>query len=86
MGPSKGKIIHEYENILYSDPTCEKVFPKGSIIPCNRRLKNMAEIIKPTLPNRFPENGPIQEKGFFKCDKCDLCRHAPIKLFPKDMQ
>ena len=75
--PSKGKIIHEYENILYSDPTCEKVFPKGSIIPCNRRLKNMAEIIKPTLPNRFPENGPSQEKGYFKCDKCDLCKHAP---------
>jgi hypothetical protein len=75
--PSKGKIIHEYENILYSDPTCEKVFPKGSIIPCNRRLKNMAEIIKLTIPNRFPDHGPDQEKGYFTCNRCDLCKHAP---------
>ena len=75
--PSKGQIIHEYENILYSDPVCSKVFPKGSIIPCNRRLKNIAEMIKPTLPNRFPEHGPEEEKGYFKCDRCDLCRHTP---------
>ena len=75
--PSKGKIIHEFENILYSDPVCEKVFPKGSIIPCNRRLKNIAEMIKPTLPNRFPIHGPEEEHGYFKCDRCDLCKHAP---------
>ena len=38
----------------------------------------MAEIIKPTLPKRFPVNGPEEEKGYFKCDKCDLCRHTPV--------
>ena len=75
--PPKGKIIHEYKNILYSDPVCKKIFPEGSIIPSNRRLKNMAEIIKPTLPKRFVENGPQEEKGYFKCEKCDLCKHAP---------
>ena len=37
--PSKGKIIHEYKNILYSNPVCEKIFPEGSIIPSNRKLK-----------------------------------------------
>jgi hypothetical protein len=62
--PSKGKIIHEYENILYSYPTCETAFEKGSIIPCNRRLKNMTEIIEPTIPNRFPDHRPDQEKEF----------------------
>ena len=76
--PSKGKIIHEYEDILYSDPACRKVFPKGSIIPCNRRLKNMAEIIKPTLPKRFPDHGPEEEKGYFKCERCDMCKHTPV--------
>lgn len=75
--PPKGQIIHEFKNILYSDPVCAKVFPEGTIIPCNRRLKNMAEIIKPTLPKRFTEHGPELERGFFKCEKCDLCKHAP---------
>ena len=70
--PSKGKIIHEFEDILYSDPACRKVFPKGSIIPCNRRLKNIAEIIKPTLPKRFPINGPEEEKGYLYA----LVRHS----------
>jgi hypothetical protein len=81
--PPKGKIIHEYKNILYSDPVCLKVFPEGSIIPSNRRLKNVGEIIKPTLPRRFLKNGPDEEKGYFKCDRCDLCKHAPenVKSF-----
>ena len=34
-------------------------------------------MIKPTLPKRFPENGPVEENGFFKCEKCDLCKHIP---------
>ena len=29
--PAKGKIIHEYKNILYSDPVCKKIFSEGSI-------------------------------------------------------
>ena len=33
-------------------------FLEGTIIPCNRRLKNMAEILKPTLPKRFSEHRP----------------------------
>ena len=37
----------------------------------------MAEIIKPTIPNRFPDHGPDQEKGYFTCNRCDLCKHAP---------
>ena len=75
--PPKGPIIHGYKNILYSDPVCEKIFPEGSIIPSNRRLKNIGEILKPTVPNRFAESGPKEENGYFKCKKCDLCKHAP---------
>ena len=54
-----------------------KIFPEGSIIPSNRRLRNIGEILKPTIPNRFPQHGPPQEKGFFKCTRCDLCKHVP---------
>ena len=75
--PPKGKIIHEYKNILYSDPICKKIFPEGSIIPSNRRLKNIGEILKPTIPKRFIPHGPEEEKGFFKCTRCDLCKHVP---------
>ena len=64
--PPKGKIIHEYKNILYSDPICKKIFPEGSIIPSIRRLKNIGEILKPTIPKRFIPHGPEEEKGFFK--------------------
>ena len=56
---------------------CEKIFPEGSIIPSNRKLKNVGEIIKPTLPKRFTKNGPEEEPGYFPCEKCDLCKHAP---------
>ena len=75
--PAKGPIIHQYKHILYSDPVCKMIFPEGSIIPSNRRLKNMGEILKPTIPRRFPENGPLEEFGYFTCNKCDLCKHAP---------
>ena len=75
--PPKGKIIHQFKNILYSDPVCMKIFPEGSIIPSNRRLRNIGEILKPTIPNRFPQHGPPQEQGFFKCTRCDLCKHVP---------
>ena len=75
--PPKGPIIHEFKSILYSDPVCKKIFPEGSIIPSNRRLRNIGEIIKPTEPKRFMESGPQEENGYFKCDKCDLCKHAP---------
>ena len=51
--PAKGPIIHEYKNILYSDPVCKKIFPEGSIIPSNRRLRNIGEMIKPTEPKLF---------------------------------
>ena len=37
----------------------------------------MAEIIKPTLHKRFPDHGPEEEKGYFKCERCDMCKHAP---------
>jgi hypothetical protein len=75
--PAKGSIIHEYKNILYSDPVCKKIFPEGSIIPSNRRLRNIGEMIKPTEAKRFTPHGTQEEKGYFKCEKCDLCKHAP---------
>ena len=34
-------------------------------------------MIKPTEPKRFMPHGPQEEKGYFKCDKCDLRKHAP---------
>ena len=75
--PPKGQIIHEFKNILYSDPACKKIFPEGSIIPSNRRLRNIGEILKPTIPKRFPQHGPKEDIGFFKCTRCDLCKHIP---------
>ena len=73
--PPKGQI--KFKNTLYSDPACKKIFPKGSTIPSNRRLGNIGEILKPTIPKRFPQHGPPQDIGFVKCTRCDLCKHIP---------
>ena len=62
--PPKGKIIHQFKNILYSDAVCKTISLEGSIIPSNRRLRNIGEILKPTIPNRFPQNGPPLEQFF----------------------
>ena len=41
------------------------------------KLQNIGELLKPTIPKLFIEHGPQEEKGFFKCTRCDLCKHVP---------
>ena len=80
--PSKSKIINDNLNLLYSNPTNETIFPKGSIIGADRRRTNLGELVKPTVPRRFPVHGPINKKGFVKCQKkCDTCRHSGDRDF-----
>ena len=39
--------------------------------------KNLAQIYKPTVPQRHVHHGPQNKQGFFPCGyKCDTCRHS----------
>ena len=48
------------------------------IIAAERKRKNIGQIFKPTVPNRFPYHGPHNRSGFFTCSakKCDTCAHS----------
>lgn len=75
--PSKSSIIKKNIHLLYSNPINKTIFPPKSIIAANRRLTNIGEIYKPTIPRRFVKHGPNECPGFFKCSrKCDACKHA----------
>ena len=75
--PDKSCIIRNNLNLLYKNPDNLKIFPKNSIIAGNRRPKNIGEMYKPSVPKRFLQYGPENEKGFFKCKgKCDICLHS----------
>ena len=75
--PSRSDIIKRNLPLLYSNPENRSVFPRKSLIAADRRLKNLGEIYKPTVPRRMAEHGPRECPGFFKCSrKCDTCRHA----------
>ena len=74
--PSKNEIIKQNLDILYSNPVNRQMFPKGLIIAADRRRQNLGEIIKPTVPNRFPVFGPKLKPGFHPCGNCDTCNHS----------
>ena len=74
--PPKSKIISKNLPILYSNPENRDIFPSGLIIAADRRRKNLGEMIKPTVPNRFPQYGPKEKPGFHPCGKCDTCKHS----------
>jgi len=75
--PSKSQIIKRNLQLLYTDSINRTIFPPKSIISADRRRRNLSEIYKPTVPNRFPFHGPLQQPGFYRCkNKCDTCAHA----------
>ena len=39
-------------------------FPKSKLIGADKRSKNIGEMYKPTIPKRFVQYGPKEEKGF----------------------
>ena len=63
---------------MYTNPQNKKIFQKNQIISADRRRKNLGELYKPTVPQRFVEHGPKLEPGYFTCQakKCDTCKHG----------
>ena len=86
--PSKSKILNRHMHILYRNPSNRTRFPEGMIISADRKRKSLANIIKPTVPKRFPNHGPFLPCGSFPCEgakappctvgACDLCKHIQI--------
>ena len=63
-----GNIIRKDLFILQSDPELKQLFPRGSVIPAYRRLKNLKELL---APSRFK----MRRRGTNKSSQCDLCRN-----------
>lgn len=86
--PPKPKIINNNIHLLYRNRENMEIFPREMLIGANRRCKNLADFIKPTVPKRFVQHGPRQEAGSFPCEgaklapnktgACDLCKHIKV--------
>ena len=79
------KIISRNFHILQNDPTVSHIFARKDLVASSRRVKNLSEIISPTVPSDLkpdnPRKKPDLDWGSFHCKKrkgggkCDLCSH-----------
>ena len=79
------KIISKNYHILNNDPEAAELFPRKNLVAASRRLKNLSELISPTVPSDLkpdpPKKKPDLDPGSFQCHKrrdgggCDLCSH-----------
>ena len=79
------RIISKNYHIIRDDPTASQLFPRKDLVASSRRLKNLSELISPTVPSDL-KPGPQKKKpdldwGSFQCKKrrgggsCDMCSH-----------
>lgn len=79
------KIISRNYHILENDPIAAQIFPRKNLVASSKRLKNLTELISPTVPSDLkpdpPRKKPDLPWGSFQCQKrkgggsCDLCSH-----------
>uniref|UniRef100_UPI003AF6EDD9 GIY-YIG nuclease family protein n=1 Tax=Thiolapillus sp. TaxID=2017437 RepID=UPI003AF6EDD9 len=75
--PSKTAIINKNIHLLHASAVNIEIFPPRTIISADKKRPNLAQIYKPTVPQRHVYHGPKSKPGFFPCgNKCDTCRHS----------
>ena len=80
--PSKTAIIKKNLHLLHANVVNKEIFPSRTIISADRKRKNIAQMYKPTVPQRYIQHGPKNRPGFFPCkERCDTCRHSKKPLF-----
>ena len=56
--PSKTAIIYKNFHLLYTNAVNKDIFPSRTIISADRKRPNLAQIYKPTVPQRHVQHGP----------------------------
>ena len=75
--PSKTAIIKKNLHLLHANVVNKEIFPPRTIISADRKRKNLSQMYKPTVPQRYVQHGPKNRPGFFPCkERCDTCRHS----------
>ena len=75
--PSKTTIIKKNLHLLHANIVNKEILPPRTIISADRKRKNIAQMYKPTVPQRYVQHGPKNRPGFFPCkERCDTCRHS----------
>ena len=60
---------------MHTDENMKKLFPSKSIKTLHRRVKNLKEILSPSL---FPAKSKNSESCITSCKKCDICKNYLI--------
>ena len=48
--PRPSEIINKHFDIIRQDPVANSIFPRSKVVGATKRLKNLSELISPTLP------------------------------------
>ena len=76
--PSKTAIIKKNLHLLHANVINKEIFPPRTIISADRKRKNLAQMYKPTVPQRYVQHGPKNRPGFFSLQR--KVRHvSPFK-------
>ena len=76
--PSKTAIIKKNLHLLHANVINKEIFPPRTIISGYRKRKNLAQMYKPTVPQRYVQHGPKNRPGFFSLQR--KVRHvSPFK-------
>ena len=68
--PSKTAIIKKNLHLLHASVVNKEIFPQRTIISADKKRKHLAQMYKPTVPQRYVQHGPknrpaIQKKLLF---------------------
>ena len=76
--PSKTAIIKKNLHLLHANVVNKEIFPPRTIISADRKRKNLAQMYKPTVPQRYVQHGPREQNSFFPLQR--KVRHmSPFK-------
>ena len=67
--PSKTTIIKKNLHLLHANVVNKEILPPRTIIPADRKRKNIAQMYKPTVPQRYVQHGPMNRPVFFLAKK-----------------
>ena len=66
---SKTAIIKKNLHLLHANVVNKEIFPPRTIISADRKRKNLAQMYKPTVPQRYVQHGPNNRPGFFSLQR-----------------
>ena len=75
--PSKTAIIKKNLHLLHANLVNKEIFLQEPSSRLTEKEKNLAQMYKPTVPQRYVQHGPKNRPGFFPCkERCNTCHHS----------